>query len=271
MFSIVTSGLQMRPAALGSVYFQEDYISVPTGNFALTPEWLGKGYSDFENSGIPSNIQVLTRAQMPTGLLSDGRFPAAKSKICLFNLSANEIISTILWSGFPPGVRTASFSWWEYRADGNLGGEKFCRVGNFISGPGSANGIDAIWTLGAVTGLTLISNSLNMHQWADAGFGQAIITWPPGLNHFESVCQLSTGLNSDGVVDFYQNGTRIAHVPGLQFFDTLAQAAVPLQFWNTGGWSSAGNEGGGTYPIKRYLCALRVASQQQGVWNMAEI
>lgn len=252
------------------IYFQEDYTGVPTGNVSLDSSWTTKGYSDFNNSGTPSNLQVLARASLPAGLLSNANFPAGKSRACLFDLSANEIIATLLWSGFPAGITTASFSWWEYRPVSQVGGEKFCRVGNFLSGPGSNRGIDSIWTLGQVSGLTLIANSANMHPYPDQSFGAVVTGWPPGLNHFEAVFQLSTGLSANGVVDFYQNGTRIAHATGLQFYDTLAQAAVPLQLWDTGGWSStgAGTEGAVTYPILRYLCALRVASQLQGVWAM---
>lgn len=271
VFKALTVAPVVQPTNV--IFFQEDYTVVPTGNVALTSVWTGKGYTELENSGAPANVQILARASMPSGLLSNPNFPAGKTRICLFNLAANEIQARLLWAGLASAQSTLSVSWWEYRALSQVGGEKFCRVGNFVSGPGSNRGIDSIWTLGQVSGLTLIANSLNMHAYGDHSFGSVITGWPPGLNHFEAVYTVSTGLSANGSVSFFQNGSQVANATGLQFYDTLGQAATALQLWDTGGWSSTGGgtEGPVTYPIVRYWCACRVANQRQGVWPLSAV
>lgn len=278
--NLIVTGTTTTSASLswsaGTVFFQENFTAYPTGNVSLTSAWTANGYSDFENSGTPSNIQILNRAGMPSGLLSDPNFPAGKTRCCFFNLAANEVIARLLWSGLSAAQRSLSLSWWEYRSGANLGGEKFCRFGNFVpNDPNNNRGIDSIITLGQLTHTTLIANSTQMHAYGDHSMSPGIGGWPPGLNHFEVVVVLSTGTNADGSVSFYQNGALIGQVTGLQFFDNLTQAAIGLQLWDMGGWSSTG---GGTespppvvYPIDRYYCAARVANAYQGVWPMSAI
>lgn len=258
----------------GTIFYQEDYTGLPVGNFSLTSAATAKGYVDFENSGTPSNIQILDRSGMPAGLLSNPSFPAGKTRVCRFNLAANEVISRITWAGLTSPQARLSTSWHEYRSSAQVGGEKLHRVGNFVVGViNDARGIDSIVTYGQLTGLTLIANSLNMHAYGDHGLTPGISGWPPGLVFIEVVTTLSTGTNADGSVFVYQNGLLIGGATGLQFFDTLAQAAILLQLFDTGGWSStgSGDEGPVTYPIVRYWCAFRVASAYQGYWPLSAV
>lgn len=250
-------------------YFADDFSAMAAGNLSLTAGLIAAGYSELENSGIPSTVAVIAQPSLPAGLQNDLRFPSAASKQVLrFTLTASDIEARLLWSGFPNGVQTVSVSWWEYRAAGNLGGEKFCRVGNFVSGPGSNRGVDSIITLGQVSGTTLIANSANMHDYGDHPMSPGIAGWP-GLNHFEAVYGLSTGTNSDGSVSLYENGSLIGQATGLQFFNTPSSNAI--QLWDIGGWSSSsgGTEGTVTYPITRYICAIRIAPSYQGLWLMS--
>lgn len=251
-------------------YYADDFSAMAAGNLSLTAALITAGYSELQNSGTPSNVAVVAQPSLPSGLQNDLRFPSSTSKQVLkFTLPATDVESRLLWSGFPAGVQTVSVSWWEYRDAGNLGGEKFCRVGNFVSGPGSNRGVDSIITLGQVSGTTLIANSANMHDYGDHSMSPGITGWP-GLNHFEALYTLSTGTNANGSVSLFCNGSLIGQASGLQFFSTLSQAATGIQLWDIGGWSSTGGgtEGTVTYPIVRYICAIRIADSYQGVWLM---
>jgi hypothetical protein len=264
-FLIATSGLQMQPApVVAGLLYQEDFTGVPVGSVTLNSSWLAKGYSEIE-ANVPADLQVLARANMPAGLLADPNFPAAKSRICAFNLTALENQTRLLWSGFPASIfRTVSFSWWEYRLNANFGGEKFCRVGNFIAGPGSNRGIDAIVGIDASTrALTLFSNSLNMHGFPDQALG-TLGAWPPGLRFFEVVHNLPVDTSATGSCQMYIGNTLVGSASGLQYYDTAGQAAVGLQLWDMGGWAS----GSGVFPIPRHYCAARIATQRQGQWAM---
>lgn len=251
-------------------YFATDFSEMAVGDVSLTAPLIAEGFSELENSGTPANVTILTRASVPAGLKADSRFPSNPAKQVLrFTLPATDVEARLLWSGFPAGVRTVSVAWWEYRDAGNLGGEKFCRVGNFISAPGSNRGVDSIITLGQVSGTTLIANSANMHDYGDHALTPGI-TGFPGLYFFEALYSLSTGTNADGSVSLYRNGSLIGQAMNLQFFDTTGQAATGIQLWDMGGWSSTsgGTEGVVTYPIVRYLCEARISSTYQGPWVM---
>lgn len=245
--------------------FQEDFTGVPTGNVTLDSSWTAKKYVDITKTAA-SDIQILTRAGMPANLLADPRFPAGKTRCCLMNMSALEDQSLLNWSGFPNlTTRTTAFSWWEYRDNGNFGGEKDIRVGNYVGGVVLANrGIDAIIGIDATTkALSLFSNSLNMHQFPDQAMGN-LGTFPPGLIHCEAVYTLPADTSATGSCQFYINGVLVGTATNLQFYDTSGQAAFGFQLWDIGGWAS----GSAILPIKRYFCACRVATTRQGQWAM---
>jgi hypothetical protein len=265
-FSTTTSAQTQGGAG---IYFSEDYTAPATGNVSLTSAWTSRGYTSIENSGSSSALQVLTRSSMPAGLLADPNFPSGKARVLQVTLGGNEQQARVLWEGMPSGVRTAWFSWWEYRDNNRKGGEKFCRLGNKLSN--GNRGHDIIWTLGNVTGLTLIANSASMFDYGDQSFGQALNPWPPGLIHCEVGLTLSTATNANGSSEFWMNGTRVANVTGIRMNRDTTDAARNIDLWDIGGWSSTGGgtEGSVTYPIVRYLCALRVASTRQGVWGMS--
>lgn len=252
----------------GTIYLQEDYNTYPSGNItSITSALSTMGYSAviFQTAG---DIQILGRSSMPAALLSNPSFPSGKTQICLFSLDALEDESRLTWTGFPNSTtRVVSWSWWEYHDNANGGLQKFMRAGNYLNGVIGANrGIDAIIGLDAAGVTTLFSNSANMHGFPDQPFG-TLTGWPPGLNFFERVDNLPTDTSSTYSSEFYVNDVLQGSTSGIQIYDTTAQAAVGWQLWDFGGWAS----GSGTFPIKRYMCAARIASQRQGVWPMSAI
>lgn len=275
MRAFFAQGLISASTGGGSILFADNFTDYPTGNASLTSAWTTNGYSNIENSGTASNLQILARASLPSGLTSDTNFPSGKTRASLFSLTGDEVQVRATWTGFADtSTRTCWFSWWEYRPNANKGGEKFARMGNYVSGDiGGNRGIDTVWGLGQVTGVTLFANSANMHDYGDHSYGDIFSPWPPGLNHFEVGITLSTGTSANGTNEMWMNGTQIANATGLQYFDTTGQAAIGLQLWDLGGWSSTGGGGEGTptYPISRYLCALRIATSRQGMWAMPAV
>lgn len=253
----------------GTIYLQEDYSGYPTGNVtSITSALTAKGYVNvtFTNT---SDLQILGRSSMPAGLLSDPNFPSGKTQVALFTLPALEDETRLTWAGFPnTTTRDVSWSWWEYRPNGNNGGEKFHRAGNWVSGTvGGSRGIDDIMGMGLPAGtLTLFANSANMHQFSDQPFG--IFNWSSGgLHHFERVDHLPTDTSSTYSCSFYVDGVLQGSTSGLQIYDNSTEAAIGWQLWDFGGWAS----GSGTFPINRYMCAARIASSYQGVWSMPAV
>jgi len=211
---------------------------------------------------------------LPAGLTADPNFPAGKTRSLFVNLSATEIIERLVWGNYPANTRTISHSMWQYRGVSQVGGEKFIRDGNFLGGVINANRlIDQIWTLGNLTGLTLVANGANMYPYGDHGYGAVTGAWPPGLIHVESVSTLSTGTNADGSAAFYVNGALVAQATGLRYFNNVNDAAIGWQLSEIGEWSSTGGgtEGSVTYPIPLYICAVRLADSRQGPWPMAGV
>jgi hypothetical protein len=253
----------------GTIYLQEDYNTYTPGNVtSITSPFSAMGYIavTFTNS---TDLQILARASLPSGLTSNVNFPAGKTQAALFTLPALEDETRLTWVGFPNSTtRDVSWSWWEYRPNGNNGGEKFMRAGNYVNASvGGSRGIDDIMGMGLPAGtLTLFSNSANMHAFPDQPFG--VFDWSSGgLHHFERVDHLPTDTSATYSCSFYIDGNLQGSTSGLQIYDTTGQAAVGWQLWDFGGWAS----GSGTFPISRYMCAARIASTRQGVWPMSAV
>lgn len=251
----------------GTIFFQEDYNTYPSGNVSLTSAYTSRGYVDLTGS-VASSIQNLARASMPSSLLSNANFPSGKTRCCLFTMGGLEDQSLLNWSGFPDSnQRTVSFSWWEYRDNGNFGNEKFIRAGNYVGGIILNNrGIDAIISLQTDVTYQAFANSVNMHDYPQSGMG-SMGSWPPGLNHYEVIYSIPSDTSATGTIFWYVNGTLTGSYINVQFFDTSGQASFGFQLWDMGGWAS----GAGTFPILRYFCAARIASTRQGQWAMSAI
>lgn len=251
----------------GTIFFQEDYNTYPSGNVSLTSPYTSRGYVDITAS-VPASIQNLTRAGMPAGLLADPNFPASKTRCNLFTLGGLEDQSLLNWSGFPnSSTRIVSYSWWEYRNNGNFGNEKLCRVGNYVGGGILNNrGIDAVISIQTDQTYQAFANSANMHDYPQSGMG-SMGSWPPGLNHFEVVYSIPSDTSATGTIFWYVNNVQTGSYTNVQFFDTSGQAAFGFQLWDMGGWAS----GAGTFPILRYFCAARIASTRQGQWAMSAV
>lgn len=250
----------------GTIYLQEDYNTYPAGNItSISAALSAKGYFSvtFTNA---TDVQILARANLPAGLLANANFPAGKTQASCFTLSALENEARLTWVGFPnTTTRDVSWSWWEYRDNNNNGGEKFHRAGNYVNASvGGSRGIDDIIGMGLPAGtLTLFANSsLGMNQFPDQAMG--VFNWPSGLHHFERVDHLPTDTSATYSCSLYIDGNLQATVSGIQIYANSTQAQVGWQLWDFGGWAS----GSGTFPIKRYICAARVASTRQGVWAM---
>lgn len=251
----------------GTIFLQEDYNGYPTGNItSITSALSTKGYTDvtFANTG---DLSILGRASMPAGLLADSNFPSGKTQLALFTLPAVEDETRLVWAGFPnTTTRDVSWSWWEYRPNANTAAEKFHRAGNWVNGTiGGTRALDYIIGYGNPVGTVTLFSQGNDATWPDQVWGT--FTWPSGLHHFERVDHLPTDTSSTYTCAFYIDGNLQGSASGLPAYLTSGQAAFGWMLWDFGGWGSAG-AGPDTFPISRYMCAARIASQYQGVWAM---
>jgi hypothetical protein len=153
----------------GDLLFQDKFTDRTAGNVSMTSPWTSKGYTGV-TATASGGVQIYARASLPAGLTGDGNFPASKSKVLRCYIPENEDEARVTNEDQFLNTREAWYSWWEYRPDTNVGGEKWLRVGNRTT-PGGSRGHDIVWCFGAgATSMVLIANSANMHDYGDQSF-----------------------------------------------------------------------------------------------------
>lgn len=257
----------------GTIYAQENWSGITANTSTLTADLTSRGFDDLTD---PGQVTILARASLPAGLTGDANFPAGKTRAARFDLSGNETQARLRWPILVGlDLRTVWLSWWEYRPNANEGGEKLCRFGNFCPADGNQRGLDNIITYGAdpaeigyISNHTSSANALCEQNNVEVATGVSLgsSAW---MHHLECGVHLSTGLGSDGWTEFWVDGTRVLNIPSMAHFKSGGlPSTTTIDVWDVGGWSS---DAAGTYPITRYICELRIASQRQGVWAMANV
>lgn len=241
--------------------FEDRTVQSP---ISISGAWVTKGYTSVELDGT---VAITNRAGAPAAMLAvTSKVSAGKQRFLHIQYPGSEPQSRITnLNALPGGLREMYVSWLEYRPNNNRSGEKWFRCGNLISGDTRGHDIIVGWANDTLGGLACFSNSSFMFEQQDF-YGNVISYASNIVRHFEVRVKLSSGTNSDGAVQVWQDGTQVASTTNFRHNRDAGDAARNLTLFEfMGGWSSGGSQ----YPIDRwYPGGIKISTTRLGPWTV---